>query len=195
MRKFLALICFTSLVLTSCSNEGPPGPEGPQGPQGPEGPAGPATFGTVVDIEGDFTADNDYSLFLDFNDAGIEVFETDAVLVYTKVGENGTSNGQPVEVWRQLPQTYFLDDGTPIQYNFDYTFFDVNIWIEYGNKDLSEYSNLDGSWTDGLVFRVVVVPSDFAENTNVDVSDYNAVAKQLQLNDSDIQTLSTHPQL
>ncbi|MGB8706118.1 MAG: collagen-like protein [Gillisia sp.] len=179
MKKILALFVMSSLVLTSCSSDGPVGPEGPPGPQGPAG-----TTGTVIDVTGEFTSDNNYELSVDFNEQGVEVFESDAVLVYLKTGEDGTAGGSPVEVWRQLPQTYYVNGGQ-LQYNFDYTFFDVLIFLD-GTVD---FGSLDSSYTDNQVMRIVIVPADFAQTSGVDVSSMKAVMNALNVKSSDIQNV------
>ena len=102
MKKIITLLFVSAFAFTSCSDDGAVGPQGPQGPQGPEGAPGP--LGQVIDISGDFTAANEYSLSLNFDEQGIEVFESDAVLVYLKTGEDGTADGLSVEVFRLIPQ-------------------------------------------------------------------------------------------
>jgi hypothetical protein len=37
-------------------------------------------------------------------------------------------NGQ--DVWRPMPQTYYIDNGGAIDYNFDFTRNDVKIFME-----------------------------------------------------------------
>lgn len=178
MKKLFTLLFCSAFILTSCSDDGPAGPQGPQGPAGPPGDDG--LIGTVIDLEGSFTAANNYELFLDFNDEGVEVFETDVVLVYLKVGEDGTAGGAPVEVFRMLPQTYFLEGGA-LQYNFDFTFFDVLIFLD-GTID---FATLDASYTQNQVLRIVVVPASFAAS-GVDLSNMNAVMKSLDLTPNDV---------
>ena len=176
MKKIITLALFSFIALTSCS-DGDPGPQGPPGEDG--------LIGSVVDVTGDFSAANNYELSLNFNDVGLEVFESDVVLVYLKTGEDGTAGGQPVEVFRQLPQTYYIN-GQALQYNFDYTFFDVLIFLD-GTAD---FGSLDPSYTDDQVLRVVVVPAEFAETSGVDVSNMGAVMKALDLQENDIEKAS-----
>ena len=107
MKKIFTLLLISVFVLTSCNNDGPIGPQGPQGPQGPAGADG--LIGTVIDLQGSFNSTNNYNLTLDFNTEGIEVFESDVVLVYLKTGEDGTAGGLPVEVFSMLPHTEFID--------------------------------------------------------------------------------------
>ncbi|MCM4161196.1 collagen-like protein [Antarcticibacterium flavum] len=181
MKKIFTLLFMSVFALTSCSNDGPQGPPGPPGPQGPPGPGGgDAEIGTVIDLVGTFNAANDYSLLLDFNEENIEVFESDAVLVYMKTGEDGTADGAPVEVFRMLPQTYYIN-GEALQYNFDFTFFDVLIFLD-GTVDLA---SLDTDYTNDRVFRVVIVPAEFAET--MDTLNIDAVLKSLDIQEMDIK--------
>lgn len=182
MKKIFSILFMTTFLFTACSsNDGERGPQGPPGPQGPAGEDG--LIGTTIEFEGiDFTEANDYMALINFDENGVEVFESDAVLVYLKVGEDGTADGLPVEVFRQLPQTYYVEDGE-VQYNFDYTFFDVNIFMD-GTAD---FSNLDSSFTEDQVIRIVIVPAGFAETTGVDVASYKAVMNALDLKESDVK--------
>lgn len=177
MKKLYLLLSFVFIAATSCS-------DGEQGPQGP--PGEPGLLGTVFDIEGDFTPANDYSLFVPYADfTAVEVFETDVVLVYLHVGTDGEAGGEPVDVWRLLPQTYYLDGGGSMQYNFDYTFFDTNIFLD-ANVDLA---TLGDEFTQNQIFRIAIVPAEFAENSGVDLSDYQAVQSALNLEQRDIPQL------
>jgi len=181
MKKLFSILFMTTFLFTACSDDGERGPQGPVGPQGPAGEDG--LIGTTIEFEGiDFTEGNDYSALINFDENGVEVFESDAVLVYLKDGEDGTADGLPVEVFRQLPQTYYVEDGE-VQYNFDFTFFDVRIFMN-GTADLSA---LDPVFTEDQVIRIVIVPADFAEDTGVDVSSYNAVMNALDLSESDVK--------
>lgn len=183
MKKIFTYLTLSLFIFTSCSKEGPRGPEGPEGPQGPPGSDG--LIGIVFDVQGDFTSDNDYSLLVDYADhTSEEVFESDVVLVYLRTGEDGTADGEPVYVWRLLPQTFYVDNGT-VLYNFDYTFFDVNIFLD-SNLDLG---TLGAEFTDDQVFRIAIVPANFASSQGVDVSNYNEVMSALQFQERDIPEL------
>jgi len=175
MKKIFTLLFISTFIFTSCSKEGP------QGPQGPPGEPGEGGFiGSVIDIEGDLIAGRNYELFVDFEEAGIEVFETDAVLVYRKIGEDGTAGGAPIEVFRMLPQTYFLDGGA-LQYNFDFTFFDIFIYLD-GTID---FATLDSQYTQDQLFRIVVVPAEFAAS-GINLSNMNNVLNALDIQSDEV---------
>ncbi len=179
MKKIFTLLFVSVFAFTSCSDDGVVGPPGPPGPPGEDGGL---EFAQVVEYEGvNFTADDSYSLEINFNDAGLEVFETDAVFVYIKTGEDGTADGLPVEVFRLLPQTYFLDEGV-LQYNYDFTFFEVLVFLD-GTID---FASLDAQYTNDRVIRIVVVPAEFA-SSGVDMSNMDAVLNELKINDQDIK--------
>ena len=181
MKKVFYLFALISLSLASCSgDEGPVGPPGPQGPPGADG-----LIGTVFDITTDFNSGNDYSALVTYSDfTDVEVFESDLVLVYLRVGQDGEADGEPVYLWRLLPQTYYVDGGT-MQYNYDYTYFDVNIFLD---ADV-ERSTLGSAFLDNQVFRVAIVPAEFAQTTGVDVTDYNAVMSAMKVDTQNIPEL------
>ncbi|MDT0646661.1 collagen-like protein [Zunongwangia sp. F260] len=171
--------------------QGEPGPAGgPQGPEGPQGEPGDAITGTVLDLEvSNFNEANDYTLFLDFEEEGVTVEEDDAILVYIATGQFDDSDGVPYYVWRQLPQIYYTEDGEQIQYNFDFTFFDVTIFLD-SSIPYEDFDTIDATYTDNQLFRIVVVPATFAETQSVDISDYNAVMKKLNFDTKKIRTVS-----
>jgi len=179
MKKISTLLLFSVFALTSCGDDGAIGPQGPQGPQGPAGADG--LIGTVIDLQGSFTSADDF-LSLDFNEEGIEVFESDVVLVYIKTGEDGEAGGLPVEVFSMLPHTEFID-GQILQYDFDFTFFDVQIFL----KGTFDFDALDSSYINNQIFRIVVVPAEFAQTSGIDMSNMNAVMHALDIQPEDIK--------
>ena len=157
------LLLLTLIIFVSC-----------EGPQGPPGEPGINILGTVFRIDGDFTPENDYLLYYEFPN-NFEVYDSDVVLVYILWEQ---SNG--LEIWRLMPQTVALKTIYPdwsetdvLQYNFDYTFNDVQIFLE-GTMD---FSTLLPGETDNQVFRIVVLPADFIAQKSVDIGDFNSLLK------------------
>ncbi len=182
MRKIsIVLGTFLSLFIISCEGPvGPPGFDGLDGLDGLDGQDGINILGTVIDIEGDFVAD-DYSIFYEFPQT-VEVFESDVVLVYLLWDQVEDGNGEPVDVWRLLPQTRLLDQGI-LQYNYDFTFFDVNIFLE-ADFDMSTLTAGD---TDAQVFRIAVLPAEMAAGSRLDRSNVQAVMRTLGVAEKDVQ--------
>ncbi len=179
MKKLLAVLFISALVFTGC--------EGDQGPPGPEGPAGEDGINILgqtyeyEDVTFDYYPDNNiHGIVLEVPEE-IEVLESDAILVY-RLEFTQDNDGQDIGTWSMLPQNFFLEDGT-IQYVFNHTEVDVEILID-GNFDLED---LSGDFTTDQIFRFVVVPSDFAEDYNVDVSNLKEVMNTLDLKENDIQ--------
>ncbi len=167
-----------TLIMVAC--EGPAGPPGFDGLDGQDGADGINILGQVYEIEGDFNAGNGYSLFSEFPQT-IEVFESDVVLVYLLWDQTEDSNGEPVDIWRLLPQTRILDQGL-LQYNYDHTFLDVNIFLE-SDFDLATLPSGD---TDNQVFRIAIVPADFAAAAKFDKSNIGQVMDMLNVTEKDI---------
>lgn len=158
--------------------------EGPQGPPGLNGLDGVNILGSVFEVQGTFTPANEYALLFEYPTT-LEVFETDVVLVYLLWDVTTDGNGQNVDIWRLLPQTRIVDQGL-LQYNYDYTFFDVNIFLE---TDFDPALLLPGD-TDNQVFRVAVLPADMIAGSRVDVNDYDQVMSLIGASEADVQTIS-----
>ena len=82
--------------------------------------------------------------------------------------------GKVQDVWRLLPQTVVLSEGI-LQYNFDYTLNDVEIFLG-GTLDL--HTLLPAESKD-QIFRIVVLPADFAMDNSIDLNDFGLVLKSL----------------
>ncbi|WP_041633283.1 hypothetical protein [Maribacter sp. HTCC2170] len=182
MRKIsIVLGALLSLFIMAC--EGPAGfdgLDGLDGRDGLDGQDGVNILGNVIDIEGDFVAD-DYSIFYEFPQT-VEVFESDVVLVYILWDQTEDANGEAVDIWRLLPQTRLLDQGI-LQYNYDFTFFDVNIFME-ANFDLATLPSGD---TDGQIFRIAILPAELAAGSRLDRSNVKAVMNTLGVQETDVQ--------
>lgn len=191
MKKLIASFSLVFLVvLSACQGPaGPQGLEGLPGPQGPKGEPGVNILGTAFDIKGTFNTGNDYRIYFEFPTDKVEVFESDAVLVY-RLWETVKEGNETIPVWRMLPQTTFLPQGA-MQYNFDHTFLDVSVFID----TQFNRTTLESKWTNDQTFRVVIIPADFAKNArlkkDIDFSNYEEVSELLQLKNRKIATYST----
>jgi len=167
------IILALGLLVSSCYVEevNPEQTQGPQGPQGPEGPAGES--GYLFEFEGvNFTAPA-YDVILPYPD-DFEGLDSDVALVYLLWGVETDSNGDPIEIWRQLPQTIFHPMGL-LLYNYDFTLSDVRLFLD-GEFNLDGLGAID---TDDWVVRIVVVPGEFwaSGRSSIDHSDYQAVVE------------------
>ncbi len=166
----------TAILFSSC--------EGPVGPQGI--PGEDADIGTVFDIQGDFNSGNNYTLYTTYP-SNLIVYDSDVVLVYIlwEVADG-------VDVWRLCPQTVVLDNGV-IQYNYDYTQSDVQVYLEFTIPE----NELLSSETDNQVFRIAVLPAEFATNKSIDINDFNSLMEvpQLKMNVLDKIDLDTTSEL
>lgn len=164
--KKLSLLSSLLVVLLFISCTGDPGPQGPPGFDGIDGADG--LIGTIFEVEADFNATNNYEYLVDIP-TNIEVFDTDVIMAYILSGVDND-----VDIWEPLPQTLFFDDGI-LLYGFNHTFFDVNFFLD-GTKD---FASLDPLFTDGVVFRVAVIPAAFAETT--DLTNIKEVMSAMQI--------------
>ncbi len=150
MKKRYTLLLL-ALILISCE-----GSVGPPGPPGPSGDDGLGLLGQVFEVEADLNAGTNFEYFVEIP-LEIEVFDSDVVLVYRLMG---VFDG--VDIWEPLPQTIFRDSGILI-YGFDYTLFDVRLFLD-GDAD---FGRLDPDDTNGLIYRIAIIPADFAKGLNV----------------------------
>lgn len=164
MKKLFVLLF--SVALLSC--------EGPQGPPGPPGFDGVNILGSVFDVTVDFTPNNGYSNLIAFPN-NIEVFESDVVMVYLLEEQVSDPSG-PIDVWTPLPQSFFVDGGGQVVYNFNHTFLDVNLFLD-GNVNLD---SLGPGFTNNQTFRIAVLPADFAEQFDVNLMNYDDLMQTLK---------------
>lgn len=142
----------------------------------------------MKDLTGTFTAADKYVL-----NADISIEKTDVVLVYRKVGT----------AWQQIPKTVYVDPSTSASpRKFDYNFvFDnqlVQVRIDDANFNLGSMSSAEASnYLTNQTFRIVLVFANAgksagksAAKANVDYSDYNAVVKYYNLDESKVQTVN-----
>ncbi|MCW5910490.1 MAG: hypothetical protein KIT62_05420 [Cyclobacteriaceae bacterium] len=146
--------------------------EGPEGPAGPPGEDGSIIASKAFEIQVDFTEANNYAHLEPY---GFNVLSSDVTLVYALWGKE---NGK--DIWRLLPQQVFFEEGL-MQYNFDFTDVDVNIFLDA----TFPLSLLGNEWVTDQVFRVVVVPADLVGRANY--ADYHATMKNLGIREEDFQ--------
>lgn len=177
MKKILALIALITIGLSGCSIEtvGPAGPPGPEGPTGPQGAQGESAY--VFEYTDVYFVAPDYEVILPYPE-DFEGLESDVTLVYLLWEITTDTNGNNVEIWRQLPQTVYTVNGQ-IQYNFDFTLFDTRLFLA------TEFNPvlLEPIDTDDWIVRAVIIPGNFWGRTSLDYSDYNAVKEALGLPD------------
>lgn len=172
MKKItLVVAAIFAIVLTACS--------GSDGIDGVDGLDGVNITGSIYEVTGTFSDDNNYELTFEFPNT-VEVFESDVVLVYILWEQVDGTDGQPIDVWRLMPQTRLLDQGTLI-YNYDHTFVDARFFLE-SDFDLGTLSTAD---TANQTFRVAILPAE-AVNGKLDTGNINDVMGILDTKEENI---------
>ena len=136
---FLTLISL-SVFFSSC-----------EGPEGPPGVPGVNILGKVIEVNIDLDQANGFQQVVTLP-LDIEVFESDAILVYRHEGVFDTA-----DIWTPLPATYFDAGGGTFLYTFNHTYFDVKFFLD-GNFNLN---NLGSQWTQNQLFRIAIVPAEY----------------------------------
>ncbi len=141
------------------------------------------TYSVIYDITDNFKAGTPYSISRSFNSA---IPDSDVILVYRL---SATDNG--AAVWQLLPRTLYLDEGE-LDYDYDFTKYDVLIRAG-GTINLdSQSSTFKNAYLNNQTFRIVIVPASYGRNTNgggIDYSDYNSVIKAYGINDRNVKVL------
>ncbi len=150
--------------------------EGPEGPPGLDGLDGVNIVSEVFEVEVDFTAANNYSEQFKFTPV---IIESDVVLAFIEWELDGGNS-----VWRALPQTVFFNEGGVLIYNYDFSKIDFRIFLD----GAIDPASLAAEWTADQLFRVIVVPGDYASN-RIDWTNYDAVTKMLGLKDEDFKRI------
>lgn len=132
------------------------------------------TYSGVIEITRNFQYNSSTQQY--FINQSISMEPSDMALVYRLKDMSGTN-----DVWEQIPKTVYFNNGNEIDYDFDFTKNDVQIYIG-ANYDLSTTTQFLNNQT----FRIVLVPAGFLNKgakPPVDYSDYNAVIKYFKIND------------
>jgi hypothetical protein len=164
MKKILTLFAVVGLLtLSGCSND-----------------EDNDTISSVYEFSNvNFTAENDYNPIISFP----TILPSDMVVLYRLAG---TDKGE--DVWKMTPELYYFANGTlNFGYNFNFTRFDVSIYMD--GEDLA---NVLTSFRTNQIFRVVIIPGFLANATakstkKEDFSDYKAVIAKYNIDDTNIK--------
>ncbi|RZJ67457.1 MAG: hypothetical protein EOO50_05575 [Flavobacterium sp.] len=170
MKKIFFLFAAIGLTaLTGC--------EGPEGPQGAPGTNVEAAVFELNNVS--FNFDGGYYISGDYP-SNLNVLDSDVVLIY-RLSDLIDSQ---TPIWQQIPTTMEFDNGY-VNYDFDFSRIDYQIYL-YGSVP-----NLEPDYADGQTFRIVVVPGYFTNKGNtLDYSDYNAVVKAYNVDESNVKQLT-----
>jgi hypothetical protein len=171
MKKIILLL----LIVSATSFIGCAGPEGPRGETGY---SAEATVYETLPIN--FLAPS-FGVFYTFPKS---IRSSDHVLLYRLAGTDGGE-----DVWQALPYYKFFPNGTlDFSFDFDATRFDINIVLK-GTGDLQ---TLNDNIRLGQIFRVVIIPGQFAYKgvkSTLDLNDYNAVIKAYNIDERNIKKI------
>ncbi|MGG5208787.1 hypothetical protein ACQWU4_07545 [Chryseobacterium sp. MIQD13] len=144
------------------------------------------TISQMKDITGTFSSNGNYTI-----SQGLNIPSTDVVLVYRLVAGN---------VWQQIPKSVYLPNvaNKPTNRVFDYNFVfnSQNVEIRIDDENFNLPTDLTseeiGTYLNNQTFRIVLVPASStgiggAKKASVDYSDYNAVVKYYNLDESKVQ--------
>ncbi len=176
MKKILTLFAVVGLIVfSSC-----------EGPEGPPGQDGGEWIAEVFEVQMDFTSANNFGKTFPLNP---KMYSGDNLLIYELVNTNGG-----IDTWALLPQLYYFPSGTA-QYNYEFSYDQFSILIDASFPK----TQLPSTFTTAKIFRVVIVPGDDGVNTGgpnsktvnkEDYSDYNAVIKKYNIDDSNVKKLN-----
>lgn len=161
MKRTLSIISLFSILLTACV--GDPGPPGEDGVT----IVGQSFEKTINLVAPDYWTRFEIPLNIVLN-------EDDMVLVYHLIGEDNDD----FDIWRLLPDTVYTATGEEFQYNFEHNFDFVDIFIEAPST--FDFNSLLLGDTLAQTFRVVILPVDFINSSNLDLTNYNTVMEYVQ---------------
>lgn len=140
----------------------------------------------LTNVNFGFNSEDGYNIYEELNPV---LFNEDVILIYRKVG---TISGTNAPIWQQIPRTIYTDDGE-IDYDFD---FSIGHFIIYARATYN--LALTPSYLNNQTFRIVIVPGSpdgltsakLANKAKEDYSDYNAVIKKYNIDDSNVKELN-----
>lgn len=134
------------------------------------------TYSKMRDITGNLNSGNQYTIT-----QGIDIAQTDVVLVYRDINSNSNLSS----VWQLLPKTEFLSGGRELDYNFLFDSQNVEVFTE-ANFDQSLLTSTEaGQYLNNQRFRIVLVPASATKNAPVNYEDYQSVIKYYNIPDRD----------
>ncbi|AZA81954.1 hypothetical protein C1637_24835 [Chryseobacterium lactis] len=142
----------------------------------------------MKDITGTFTGANNANFTIS---QGLGLKSTDVLLVYRNINSN--SGGSTI--WQQIPKTYFLTNNRELDYNFLFNSQNVDISTKANFDQTTMTAAEANTYLNNQTFRLVIVPANTTGTSNksakapVDYSDYNAVVKYYNLNDSNVPSV------
>lgn len=176
MKKYASLLfLFTIVLFTAC--EGDQGPPGPPGFDGRDGQDGGIFVAETFEVDANFNPANEFTRIVNLNPV---IEDGDVVLVYRLEDVDGNT-----PIWEPLPTaTIFLDDPdqTTVLYRFNFTIGDIFIRMESSN-----FAAVPDDLRQDQVFRIVIVPSEFAKNNNTE--NLENVMTLLNIKNIDFKTL------
>jgi len=167
----LILICsFLVLILVRCT-----GPEGPMGPQGNPGISASSVIYDIDPSEWNGNADG-YRVLLDIPEITDDIYYNGAVLVYRLI------ETEPIS-FNLLPYTY-VDNGLTIYMDFDAYIGSVDLIY----KEVFNAVNDTPAIENVMSFKVLIIEGIplATLKTMVNVSDFAAVSKILNINNGNI---------
>ena len=177
MKKILTLFAIVGLIaFSSC-----------EGPEGPQGEKGDQYVNEVFEETISFNSGNNFGITFPLNP---KIYSGDVLLVYELVNTN-----DGIDTWALLPQVYYFPSGTA-QYNYEFSYDQFSIFVDASFA----LNQLPASFTTNKTFRIVILPGDDGVNTGgpnsksavskADYSDYNAVIKKYNIDDSNVKRLN-----
>ena len=176
MKKILTLFAVVGLIaFSSCE-----GPEGPPGPEGIPGQSVNKVF-EILNEDFGFNDDDGFNISGTFNPF---IADASTVLVYRLVGTIDAST----PIWQLIPRTIYLTNNRELDYDYDFSKEDFKIYVR-GNYDLETTA---ADFLDNQTFRIVIVPGSFTSKSvnKPDYSDYYAVIKRFNIDDSNVKRLN-----
>ena len=169
MKKIITLLAIVGMF----SLQGCTGPEGIPGPAGQDGLL--SEVFELKNINFGYTSTDGYTIYQKFTPA---IYPSDVVLIYRLSGTIDSAT----PIWQLIPRTLFFDQGE-LDYDYDFSKEDFTIYAG-GNYDLA----LTPIYLNNQTFRIVIVPGAFS--ANLKTSNYEDVMARLNINESQIQTVS-----